>query len=124
MIDTLHPVLPKTPVFGLRCHVGKSGLCIGDPAELRLSDSGEVELMAKIRRRFLGLAPYRRVERLGHLGPVVARILAPALAYGHPLRVRIVGITPEHLCGPAGPEVHVSVWADPLRMARLSQPVP
>lgn len=122
MIDTLQPILPKTPVLGIKCHVGRSGLCIGDRADLRLSDSGEVELLAQIRRRFLGLVPYRRAERLGHLGPIVARILAPALAYGHPLRVRIVGITPEHLCGPTGPEVHVSVWGDPLRLARLMQP--
>lgn len=116
MIETLHPILPKTPIFGLRCHVARSGLCIGDSAALSLSDSGEVAISARINRRFLGLVPYRREECLGHLGPVVARILAPALAGGHPLRVRIVGITPEHLCGAHGPEVHVSVWGDPSRL--------
>ena len=118
MIETLCPILPKTPIFGLRCHVGRSGLCIGDSAELSLSETGEVEITARIRRPILGLLPVQRDTCLGNLGPVVARILAPALALGHPLRVRIVGITPEHLSGPRGPEVHVSVWGDPAHLGR------
>ena len=44
MIETLHPVLPKTPVLGLRCHIGKSGLCIGDAAHLHLTETGDVTL--------------------------------------------------------------------------------
>ncbi len=119
MIETLHPILPKTPVLGLRLHVGRSGLCIGDPATLQLSETGEVELMARVRRRHFGVFPYTGAALLGHLGPVVARILTPALQNGSPLRVRIVGLTPEHLCGVAGPEVHISVWADPRLLRRL-----
>lgn len=119
MIETLHPILPKTPVFGLRFHVGRSGLCIGDVAALYLSETGEVGISAQIYRRILGVLPIRRNEPLGHLGPVVGRILAPAIAEGQPLRVRIVGITPEHLCGVHGPEVHVSIWGDPNRLHRM-----
>ena len=119
MIETLHPILPKTPVLGLRFHVGRSGLCIGDPARLHLTDTGEVTLHAEIRRRYLGLFPFREDAPLGHLGPVIAKILAPAIRSGAPMRVRIVGLTPEHLCGPQGPEVYVSVWADPLTIRPL-----
>lgn len=119
MIETLCPILPKTPVLGLRLHVGRSGLCIGDPAELCLSETGELAIYAPVNRRFLGLVPYRRDTELGHLAPRVARLLAPAVAGGHPLRVRIVGITPEHLSGPNGPELHVSVWGDPLILTAL-----
>ena len=116
MIETPLPILAKTPVLGLAVHVGRSGLCIGDRAELSLTAEGQVSISANVRCRYLGLVPYHRDARLGHLGPVVARILAPTLAKGYPLRVRIVGITPEHLCGATGPEIHVSVWGDPLRV--------
>ena len=113
MIETLHPVLPKTPVLGLLCHVGRSGLCIGDPATLHLSETGQVILWATLTRRHLGLWPTRRPAAIGHLGPIVSRILGPAITKGAPMRVRIIDLTPEHLCGPAGPEVFISVWADP-----------
>ena len=116
MIETLHPILPKTPVLGLSCHIGRSGLCIGDSARLELSDSGEVMLWVGVRRRRLGLFPYSRDAALGHLGPVVARILGRALQDGAPFRVRIVGLTPEHLAGAHGPEVYVSIWTDPARL--------
>jgi hypothetical protein len=116
MIETLHPILPKTAVLGLLCHVGRSGLCIGDPAQLVLSDSGEVVLMANLRRRWLGLFPFHRVEPLGHLGPIVGRILSHALQNGAPFRVRVVSLTPEHLARAHGPEVYVSIWADPSRL--------
>lgn len=124
MIETLHPILPKTPVRGLRLHVGHSGLCIGDPVTLHLTDTGEVELMAKVRRRYLGLFPYLTQMPIGTLGPVVSRHLAPGLQSGSLFRVRIVGLTPEHLCGPSGPEVHVSIWADPLQLLRLGKMQP
>lgn len=118
MIDVMQTILPKTPVFGLTCHIGRSGLCMGDPATLALSDGGEVLLFTQVRRRFLGLVPYRRETALGNLGPIAARILGPALGFGHTFRVRIVGITPEHLSGPRGPEVFVSVWGDPHQLER------
>jgi hypothetical protein len=121
MIETLHPILPKTPVLGLRLHIGRSGLCIGDPATLHLSETGEVELIALVRRQHFGIFRSSGPSALGHLGPVVARMLVPALQAGSPLRVRIVGLTPEHLCGATGPEVHVSVWADPRHLRRLGQ---
>ncbi|MCF8511905.1 MAG: hypothetical protein K9G43_10685, partial [Rhodobacteraceae bacterium] len=50
MIESLHPVLPKTPILGLRVHVGRSGICIGDPATLLLTETGEVALMAVVKR--------------------------------------------------------------------------
>lgn len=120
MPDLMRPILAKAQILGLRHHIGRSGLCIGDSAELHLSETGDLAISANVRRRFLGILPYRRQEQLGHLGPVVARILAPALQDGHPLRVRIVGITPEHLSGDRSPEVHVSVWGDPKHLTRTS----
>lgn len=119
MIETLHPVLPKAPVLGLRLHVGRSGLCIGDQASLHLTETGEVTLWAEVKRRYLGLFPYRQEAALGHLGPVIAKILTPAIRNGALMRVRIVGLTPEHLCGPQGPEIYVSIWADPLVLRPL-----
>ena len=125
MIESLHPVLPKTPILGLRVHVGRSGICIGDPATLLLTETGEVVLLAVVKRRYLGLFPYRQKVRLGQLGPVVSRILTPAIRQGSQMRIRIVGLTPEHLCGVEGPEIFVSVWADPLALRPLpSRPRP
>lgn len=119
MIETLQPVLPKTPVRGLCLHIGRSGLCIGDPVTLHLTDSGIVCLLAEVTKRYLGLLPYREKALLGHLLPEISQRLTPALLQGAAMRVRIVDLLPEHLSGPQGPEVHISVWADPQVLQRL-----
>lgn len=117
MTDRLEPILPQVPVEGIAVHIGNSGISMGDQAEARLLPDGRVGIFAQIRRRMLGFIPTRRVSYLGHLGPVAERILAPALMEGLLLRLRIVVLTPEHLATAGPPEIHVSVWADPQRLA-------
>ena len=110
MHDMLQPLIHKAQVHGLRIHVGRAGLCLGDTAEAVPLDDGTVGVVAQVRAPFLGLFPRQRREVLGRLGPAAARILMPEITEGRPLRLRIVGLTPEHLAGPQGPEVHVSAW--------------
>ena len=113
MQQTPVTILAKTPVFGLQVNLARSGLCIGDNAEVILDDFGRVVVSAPVRQRLLGLLPLTRARPLGHLGPVVDRIIGPMIEEGRDLRVRIVGITPEHLSGQRGPELFVSVWGTP-----------
>ena len=40
-------------------------------------------------------------------------IVAPSLARGDALRVRIIDLVPEHLSSGYPPEVCISVWGDP-----------
>ncbi len=117
MSERLEPILPQVPVEGIAVHIGKAGIGMGDLAEARLLPDGRVGIFAMIRRRVLGFIPSRKVSYLGHLGPVATRILAPALMEGLMLRLRIVVLTPEHLATAGPPEIHVSVWADPQRLA-------
>lgn len=112
MTETLQPLIHKAQLLGLRVHVGRAGLCLGDAARALPLEDGTVGVEADVRRPLLGLLPRRRAVILGHLGPAASRILAPSIAEGRPLRLRIVGLTPEHLAGPQGPEVHVSVWGE------------
>ncbi|WP_157970992.1 hypothetical protein [Pseudogemmobacter bohemicus] len=122
MTDRLEPILPQVPVEGIAVHIGRAGICMGDMAEARLLPDGRVGIFAMARQRILGIFPVRRVSYLGHLGPVAERILAPALIEGLMLRLRIVVLTPEHLATSGPPEIHVSVWADPQRLAPCLSP--
>jgi len=121
MQENLQPLLHKSPLHELRVNVARAGLCIGDTAELALMDNGQVAIFAKVRKRFLGIIPHQGQAQLGQLSPQAAKLIAPALHHGHHLRVRIVGLTPEHLSASTGPEVHVSVWGD---RARLEETLP
>ena len=130
MPDRLEPILPQVPVEGLRLHIGRAGLSMGDPAELRLLPDGRVGVLARVRRPWAGLVPMRRMAVLGHLGPIAAQIVTPALLDGAPLRLRVVSLTPEHLAGSGPPEVFVSIWGDPrlltpfLQVPEIFQPPP
>ncbi|MCL4066348.1 hypothetical protein M3484_07180 [Pseudomonas sp. GX19020] len=117
MTERLEAILPQVPVEGIAVHIGRAGICMGDMAEARLLPDGRVGIYAMVRRRLMGIIPVRRMSYLGHLGPVAERILAPALIEGLMLRLRIVVLTPEHLATSGPPEIHVSVWADPYRLA-------
>lgn len=113
MNDLLQPLIHKAEVRELAVHVGRTGLSIGDRAELVALDDGRVGVVARVRRRFLGLIPGTRAVLIGTLGPEGSRLVGPAVGRAEPLRVRIVGLTPEHLAEAGrGPEVHVSVWGD------------
>lgn len=112
MAERLDSILPQVPVEGIAVHIGRARLCMGDAVQARLLPDGRVGIFARIRRKRFGLIPGWREGYLGHLGPVPEQVLAPALAEGVPLRMRIVVLTPEHLATAGPPEIHVSVWAD------------
>ena len=113
MHETLRPLIHKAQVLGLQIHVGRAGLCLGDAARAVPLDDGTIGVMARVRSPRLVLIPRQKDRVLGRLGPAASRILAPELAQGRPLRLRIVGLTPEHLAGPEGAEVHISAWGAP-----------
>lgn len=117
MAERLDPILPQVPVEGIAIHIGRAGLCMGDEAHAALLPDGRVGIFARTRRPFLGLWPMWRDTYLGHFGPVAAQILAPALAEGIPLRLRVVVLTPEHLATLGPPEIFVSVWGDARQLA-------
>lgn len=112
-MDTPIPLLAKAPVHDLQIHVGQSGLSLGDTVALSLDAQGRVIVTAVVRQRVLGIFGRTRLRSLGHLGPVIDRLLVPLLDNGQELRVRVVGITPEHLGADNGPELFVSVWGAP-----------
>jgi hypothetical protein len=123
-------ILPQVPVEGISVHIGRSRLSMGDPVTARLVPDGRVAIWARVYRPFLGIIPRWRSTCLGHLGPVAAQIVTPALLDGHSLRLRVVMLTPEHLAGAGEPEIHVSVWGDPklllpfLEMTSIPEPEP
>lgn len=116
MTDAKLPLIHKAPVEGLQVHVARTGLAIGDTAWLdRLAD-GRVGVFARLRRPILGVIPRLKAGPVGHLGPVAEEIVAPSLAHGDPLRVRIIDLVPEHLSNGFPPEVYISVWGDPRHL--------
>ena len=118
MHDLLQPLIHKAAVRDIVVHVARTGLCIGAQAELHTLPDGRVGVFARLTRRFLGLIPRNLTLLIGVLGPQASALIAPAVERGEPLRVRIVGLTPEHLTAPGcSPEVHVSVWGDPRHVA-------
>jgi hypothetical protein len=110
MHEILQPLIRKAQIVGLRVNVGKAGLCIGDTAHLEFLDDGQIGLFAQGKQRWLGVFPRRCLLHLGQLGPIATDILAEPLRKEMHLRVRIVGLTPEHLSETRQPEVFVSVW--------------
>jgi hypothetical protein len=116
MSDAKLPLIHKAPVEGLAIHVARTRLAIGDSARLdRLSD-GRIGVFARLRKPFLGIIPHHREGFVGHLGPVAEEIIAPSMAHGDDLRVRIIDLTPEHLANGYPPEVYISVWGDPRHL--------
>jgi hypothetical protein len=117
MREMIEPILPQVPVEELAIHVAHSRLSMGDAAEARLTSDGRVGIWARVRKPFLGVPLFRRLAYIGHLGPIPAQILTPALLHDAPLRLRVVMLTPEHLAGAGLPEVHISIWGDPRLLA-------
>jgi len=113
MPQTLLPLIHKAKLQGLTVHVARSGLSLGDEAQVQSLADGTVGVMARVRARLLGLWPVHRMRVIGHFGPKASALLLPELDKGEALRVRVVGVTPEFLAGPEGAEVHVSVWVRP-----------
>ncbi|TGD43140.1 hypothetical protein EEB11_09880 [Pseudotabrizicola sediminis] len=118
MNDLLQPLIHKAAVRDIAVNVARTGLSIGSEAELHPLPDGRIGVFARLDRRFLGLIPRKVTVLVGVLGPQASALIAPAVERGELLRVRIVGLTPEHLTSPGmGPEVHVSVWGDPRHIA-------
>lgn len=113
MQEMMQPLIHKAPLQELRVHIGKSGLCIGDQAELFLHDDGQIGVVAILRRNWFGLFTQNKRAKLGTLGPAAVKAIARNLANEGRLRVRIVGLTPEHLTEAGVAEVYVSVWGSP-----------
>lgn len=116
MSDSKLPLIHKAPVEGLTIHVARTGLSIGDSAWLERLSDGRIGVFARLRKPILGLIPHHRDGLVGHLGPVAEEIIAPSLAHGDDLRVRIIDLTPEHLANGYPPEVYISVWGDPRHL--------
>lgn len=105
----IEPILHKATVIELKHPLRKAGLSIGDAGEVRLGDDGRIAVYAHIlRRRFL--VRRRVLALIGYLGVQANPLIGPALRRGDPLRVRLVGLTPEHLASSGRPELHISVW--------------
>lgn len=119
MSDAKLPLIHKAPVEGLTIHVARTGLSIGDSARLERLCDGRIGVFARLKRPILGLIPHHREGLVGHLGPVAEEIIAPSLAHGDDLRVRIIDLTPEHLANGFPPEVYISVWGDPRHLQPL-----
>lgn len=117
MSERLTPIIPQVPVEELTIHIARSRLGLGDPAYAVLTQDNEVGIFANIWRPRFGILPRWKREYIGKLGPMARQILAPALAEGVSLRLRIVLLTPEHLAAQGPAEIMVSVWADPQAMA-------
>jgi len=125
MSDAKLALIRKTRVEGIAVHVNRAGLAIGDVAWLEPLSDGRIGVFAQINRRFLGLITRWRPGFLGHLDPLAEEIVAPSLAHGDRLRVRIIDLVPEHLAHGNPPEVHISVWGDPRHLhpvVRLAPP--
>jgi hypothetical protein len=116
MTDAKLPLIHKAPVEGLEIHVARAGLAIGDAARLDRLPDGRVGVFARLRQPLLGVIPRQREGLVGHLGPVAEEIIAPSLAHGDDLRVRIIDLVPEHLANGYPPEVYISVWGDPRHL--------
>lgn len=118
MHDLLQPLIHKAAVREIAVHVARTRLSIGDESELHPLPDGRIGVFVRQTRRFLGLIPRQITLLIGVLGPQASALIAPAVERGELLRVRIVGLTPEHLMpNGAGPEVHISVWGDPRHVA-------
>jgi len=127
MSDAKLALIRKAQVAGLAVHVSRAGLALGDTAWLETLADGRIGVFARVNRRLFWIFARKRPGLLGHLGPVAEDILAPSLAHGDRLRVRIIDLVPEHLAKADGPEVHISVWGDPRHLhpvLRLMPSVP
>lgn len=119
MSDAKLPLIHKAPVEDLVIHVARTGLSIGDSARLERLSDGRIGVFARLKRPILGVIPHHREGLMGHLGPMAEEIVAPSLAHGDDLRVRIIDLTPEHLANGYPPEVYISVWGDPRHLQPL-----
>ena len=117
MHEMMQPLIHKAALRDIALHVGRTGLSIGDEALLHLLPDGRIGVFVRLHRRLLGLLPRRVTVLAGTLGPQASALIGGAVDRQETLRIRIVGLTPEHLASEGmGPEIHVSVWGDPRHL--------
>ena len=122
MHDLLQPLIHKAAVHDIAINVARAGLSIGDEAHLAPLADGRIGVFSYRNRRLFGMLLRRARILVGTLGPQASALIAPALVAGESLRLRIVGLTPEHLAtAPNKPEVHISVWGDPRHVTIWSE---
>lgn len=117
MQDLMQPLIHKAAVHDIAVNVARTGLSIGDEAALHILPDGRIGVFVRLRRRLFGLIPRQVNVLAGTLGAQATALLTPAVERHEMLRVRVVGLTPEHLAQERGPEIHVSVWGDPRHLS-------
>lgn len=122
MSDAKLALIRKTQVAGIAVRVNRAGLSIGDVAWLAPLADGRIGVFARVNQRLLGIFSRWRPGFLGHLDQSAEEIVAPSLAHGDALRVRIINLVPEHLAHGNPPEVHISVWGNPRHLRPVPQP--
>lgn len=86
MHDMLQPLIHKAQVHGLRIHVGRAGLCLGDTAEAVPPTMARWATCSAAPRAVSGLLVSG--ARCWSPCPAAARILMPEITEGRPLRLR------------------------------------
>jgi len=107
--DILQPLLAQAQVAEIAFNVARSGLTLGDKASLAIADEGRVAVLAETSAPFL-LWSRRKMRLLGYLSPADGAIVLPRLEANDLLRVRIVGLTPEHLGQDGRAGMQISIW--------------
>jgi hypothetical protein len=121
--EIIEPIIHKAAVIDLQIPLKPTGLSIGDAAELHLGDDGRISVYTHISKRSF-LFRRRVLAHVGFLGPQAGPLLSAALRRGDHLRVRIVGLTPEHLAPNGKSEMHISVWGTTRHFYARTEPKP
>lgn len=124
MHEMMQPLIHKAAVRDIAVHVARTGLSIGDEAMLHHLPDGRIGVFVRLHRKLLGIIPRSITVLAGTLGPKASDLIGGAVERNEALRVRIVGLTPEHLAADGlGPEIHVSVWGDPRHLSPSQTPI-
>lgn len=123
MQELLQPLIHKAAVQNIAVNIARTDLSIGDEGELILLPDAQIGVFARKVRRLFGILPRRVPIFLGTLGPQATAILLDPVTQEENLRVRIVGLTPEHLAPQGGaPEIHISVWGTSRLIPTVQSP--